>query len=364
MRILINCLHTHTGGGLSYINGLLPQLVAHQQSSTFILLCQKRYVDKFNVPHGVQVKAVVPPHNFLLLHVYEQLIVPFLARWWGCTHTLCNANYAPLFAPRPSVILHNDPRVGAHNKGRLKEMLYWPALKMLTRLSIWCSKVSFAVAQHIIEHYTRNTQKLKLTPPGAPTLPAGPVLPRDTNLVVAVGDFYVQKNYPLLIDAFAILAQQRPATKFEIIGKAVDSGVAKNIHAKIAQHKLEHKVRLIESLAHDQLLNRLRHAAVFVSSSSVESFCLPVLESMACGTPMVLADLPHFRTDIAGDTGAVYINISNGGDIPAAFAVGLYGVLENPEIAAQLANTGLARAAHFSWQNTADVIVKALHGEL
>lgn len=90
-----------------------------------------------------------------------------------------------------------------------------------------------------------------------------------------------------------------------------------------------------------------RLASVFVFPSSYEGFGLPVLEAMACGTPVVANEVSSLP-EIAGD-GAYLVR---DGDARAMAGAIIALLLQQPFRESQI-NQGLARATHFSWRKTA-----------
>ncbi len=95
----------------------------------------------------------------------------------------------------------------------------------------------------------------------------------------------------------------------------------------------------------DELVRLTQEAAALVFPTRHEGFGLPVVEAMACGTPVVATPDPAVR-EVGGDAVA-YAD-------PSAFAETLARVLQDPE---PWSRAGLERAREFSWERAAETTV-------
>jgi glycosyltransferase involved in cell wall biosynthesis len=99
-------------------------------------------------------------------------------------------------------------------------------------------------------------------------------------------------------------------------------------------------------------------AEIFVFPSLYEGFGLPVLEAMACGLPVIAANTSSLPEVIGTD----------GIQIPptdvAAWADAIAKLVDNPTMRADLGARGQARAAMFTWDNTAQQMVAAYRAAL
>src|SRR5207253_8261841 len=88
-------------------------------------------------------------------------------------------------------------------------------------------------------------------------------------------------------------------------------------------------------------------AEAFLFPSLAEGFGLPVLEAMACGTPVVTSDRSSLP-EVAGDA-AVLCDPTD----PESIGEALSSVLRDPDLAVRLGRSGLERAARYTWERRA-----------
>ncbi len=86
-------------------------------------------------------------------------------------------------------------------------------------------------------------------------------------------------------------------------------------------------------------------ADLYLCPTRIASFGVTLLEAMACGTPMVVADNVGFRYVVDGGAEAVILPK----DDPAAWAETTIALLADPERRRAMSEAGLAKAARFAW---------------
>jgi glycosyltransferase involved in cell wall biosynthesis len=172
-------------------------------------------------------------------------------------------------------------------------------------------------------------------------VPDGSPVPRQP-YVFWIGRTYPRKNVERLIGAFTRVAQDFPNLLLVLAG--TPGWVEDSVTRLIAQAGAG---KVIRPAAGDDVADWYRGATVFAFPSIHESFGLPVIEAMACGTPVVVADIPALR-EVAGSA-AEYVGSLDVADI----ARGLRRVLLDPTLRESLRSAGLERAAAFRWEDTA-----------
>jgi glycosyltransferase involved in cell wall biosynthesis len=164
-----------------------------------------------------------------------------------------------------------------------------------------------------------------------------------------VGNLEPRKNLDRLLDAFATL--KHLDHKLWIAGGALYRAGAVIDKAKALG--LEDRVRFLGYVPRQDLPNLYRGAAVFVYPSLLEGFGLPVIEAMACGTPVITSNNSALR-EVAGDA-ALLVDPLDVQEI--ARAMGRFAL--EPSERAEFGKRGVQRAAEFSWEATAQLTLNA-----
>jgi glycosyltransferase involved in cell wall biosynthesis len=165
------------------------------------------------------------------------------------------------------------------------------------------------------------------------------------------GNIRAHKNVPRLVEAFAVVRGQLAAhpvykdLRLVIIGDTISQYPA--VRQAVIKSRVEQMVRFLGFVPFETLRCFYESAAAFVFPSRYEGFGLPPLEAMACGTPVVTANVSSLP-EVVGDA-AVLVNPANVFDI----ARGIRDVLLDETLRTELIRRGLEQASRFSWERTA-----------
>ena len=166
-----------------------------------------------------------------------------------------------------------------------------------------------------------------------------------------VGTVQPRKNLERVIAAFAALAASHQPL-LVIAGKK--GWLTAAIERRAQELGVADQVRFIGYLPDSDVPPLLSGALGFVFPSLYEGFGMPVLEAMACGTP-VLTSTTSSLPEVAGDA-ALLVDPRD----TAAIADGLRRLASDPQLRADLAARGRAHAARFSWRACAEATLQVL----
>ncbi|MEV6395956.1 glycosyltransferase family 4 protein [Streptomyces sp. NPDC051907] len=198
--------------------------------------------------------------------------------------------YVAQFAPAGAVRVGQEHMTHNHHKAALREEMYehLDAIDAFVTVSegdaaVWRQKMPLPTTR-------------VLSIPNS--VPEPPVAPSDGTgkTVVAAGRLASEKQYQVLVDAFAKVVAVRPDWVLRIYG----SGDQRNkLRARIDELGLYNQIHLMG--AHSPIEPEWAKGAIAASTSRHESFGMTLVEAMRCGVPMVSTDCDYGPREIIED---------------------------------------------------------------
>jgi glycosyltransferase involved in cell wall biosynthesis len=226
------------------------------------------------------------------------------------------------------------------------------------------SRLVIADSEHtrsdILEHYGVPAGKVKVIYPGYDSgaffccQPDSSPRTRQEPYVLYVGNLLPHKNLPRLLDAFALL-RRRQECRLVIRGEGRPA-YARFLRERIESLGLRDAIAFAGYTGEDGLRQLYADAACLVLPSLGEGFGLPVLEAMACGTPVITASASSLP-EVAGDA-ALMVDPYDCLDLADA----MYRTLTDNGLREDLRQRGLRRVTAFTWKRTALEVSRVLDG--
>jgi glycosyltransferase involved in cell wall biosynthesis len=338
----------------TYLRNLLENLATFENEYVFNIICR-----------GRELLGGLPPDKFRFVpaqspiySLSEQREIARLARHAQVLHSP-HYNAPLLYRGNLVVTIHDLIHVtDATFKRTLAAWLYArPMFHLVTRRAVCLIANSEFTKKQILEHlaipaskvvvvYLGVTDHFSPHDRGEAALRVSSLLGLNRPYILFVGNLKPHKNIKTLIHAFSracahkgfnhqlvILGDDRK-WKAGLVNECVKLGIGD--HVLFAPH-----------VPYEDLPWVYGAAELLVMPSLIEGFGLPVLEAMACGTPVVCsraASLP----EVAGDA-AEYFEPTSAEDLAAT----LERVLESHELQEILRHKGLERVKLFSWEECA-----------
>lgn len=361
VRVLINAIHAKTGGGVTHLRNILPFLAQDERLEIHLFLHATQYERFAPLDERVRVHLFEFKEGFFRTLFWEQIVVPIMARSMRADVTFSPANYGPLLAPNPVIMLRNVLSVVGRER-RFWKRIYWGGLALMTIVSLLRSRHAIAVSDYALKALSFGLARfipgrLSVVHHGVDPIYAPPPdgAKRGTYLLT-VSDIYVQKNLHTLIEALAIARERHPGLKLRIAGRRVDEGYYREVERCVAAHSLKDAVEFMGPVSRLRLSELYRDCALFVFPSTSESFGHPLVEAMASGAAVASSDRSAMP-EILGEAGCYFDPLD-----PGRIAENISMILDQPALAEELGREGRRQVQRFSWPNsarlTADIFVR------
>jgi glycosyltransferase involved in cell wall biosynthesis len=163
-----------------------------------------------------------------------------------------------------------------------------------------------------------------------------------------VGSCIPRKRIDLLLEIVAAVRRLRPEARLVKAGGNWTAAQRQQIDRLGLGGVVEHR----PNLSRPALAELYRSAELVLVPSEQEGFGIPVIEALACGTPVLASDLPTLRE--AGGEAAHYLPV---GDVAAWSDFVIAALERNVPLAPREARK--AQAARFTWESHARIIADA-----
>jgi glycosyltransferase involved in cell wall biosynthesis len=218
--------------------------------------------------------------------------------------------------------------------------------------------VSAATASDIVEHLPVSPRKVHVVHEGrdplfnAATEASSRPIDLPDRFLLFVSTIEPRKNVVGLLKAFGLLVEWGYPGSLLLVGQW--GWRTEAIRKALEEGGIEDRIIHLDYVERDRLVELYRHADALLYPSWLEGFGLPILEAMACGTPVVTSGISSMP-EVAGPA-AVYVDPAS----PHGIASSVASLVNDESNRQRLARLGLERSTRFTWDGAAAATAQIL----
>jgi len=342
-------------GAGNYISQLIQALPRVDAANEYVIFAKPIHARLLSSP-SVHIISTSLASRFMRI-AWEQTALPILARQHRLD-LLHSPHYTmPLLHPCKSVVTFHDMTFFLYPElHEWYKRIYFPAIiRASARRADAIIADSESTRQDILRTLKLDASKVFSVPLGVSVdffhrSPSEVARVREkfrlpNSFILSVGVLEPRKNFPTLVRAFKNLVERELSHSLVIAGKK--GWQYEEIFNTVRNLDLQSRVLFLDYVPQNDLPSLYHAADLFVYPSLYEGFGLPVLEAMACGTPVITSNISSMP-EITGDA-ALLVNPRDETELVDA----MQRVLTDNALRDKLARNGLERAKQFSWERTA-----------
>ncbi len=344
-------------GAGNYVVRLTRALSQVEPANDYIVFTKPQSAALFKGREHVHTVSVSLPARELRI-AWEQTVLPVLVRRYRLD-LLHSPHYTmPFLAGAPSVVTLHDMTFFLYPEVHkaYKRLFFRAMIRLSGKRANALIADSESTLQDVVQILGTSPEKITAVPLGVSSDYRPIRLPADIEgvrsryhlpdkIILSVGELQARKNLANLIHAYAQLVQR--GLKHSLVLAGRKGWMYQNLFRAVEALHLSDRV-IFTGYVQEQDLPCLYNAADIVAYPSLyEGFGLPVLEAMACGTPVVTSNVSSMP-EIVSDAG-ILVNPRNVDEL----AEGLWRPIMDRDLHAELARKGLERSRLYSWERTA-----------
>lgn len=312
---------------------------------------------------------------------WEQLALPKAAHKEGCDVLHCTSNTGPLFSKVPLVTTLHD-------------IIYLESISVFKKEGTWYQKLGNMYRRYFVPPVIKKSKKVitvsnyekdrinnhfgfkddrltaiyngvgshfkKLTDQDSlRDIKDAYALP--DNFFFFLGNTDPKKNTKGVLKAFSDFNKVYP-NQYKLVMLDYDERELQKLLVSIDSEEIRPLIHLTGYVPNTDLPAIINQCTIFLYPSLRESFGIPILEGMACGVP-VITSTTSSMPEVAGEDTALMVDPFNSLEITTAMKT----LVEDKILAQVLAEKGIKRAKHFSWETMARNVLELyedVHSEI
>jgi glycosyltransferase involved in cell wall biosynthesis len=301
--------------------------------------------------------------------LWEQIVLPFAVKKYNLDVLHCTANTAPINCPVPLIVtlhdiiflekLHFLQGTMYQRFGNLYRRWNVPRLLDLCETIVTVSDFERARIQHhfhlakekvVAVHNAVGAHFRRISDVGELAI-AKEKYNLPDRFIFFLGNTDPKKNVRGVVSALGEL-KKNGKLNIPLVMPDLDKEYLLRIMREVGASELREDILLCGYIPNAELPAILNQATLFLYPSLRESFGIPLLEAMACGVPVITSNTASMP-EVAADA-AAFVDPFN----PHTIAQKIDELLNDEEQCRELALKGLERAEDFSWDITAQKMIK------
>ena len=355
----------HLTGNEVYVRSLLNAIAAQDRDDEFIAYVSADSAAQ-SLPASIRARRIAT-------NPFVRLGLDLAMKVRQDRPDLLHVQYtAPLACPVPVVVSVHDVSFLEHPEYFTRDrawQLQWSVRRTVRRASKILTGSEFSRASILKVYGDLDEDKVVVVPNAAasefrpiPREAASVVMREQFKIpgpfVLSVGDLQPRKNQIGLIRAFARLVKAYPQLKQNLVLAGKETWFADQVHRAARESGIADRIHFCGFVSDGDLLQLYNACDLFVFPSFYEGFGLPALEAMACGRAVICSHTSALPEVVDG--AAILFDPYALDEIVRALA----DLLLDGELRLRMERLGLQRAAHFSWQKTAQRTLAVFHDVL
>ncbi len=312
MRILINAVSAVAGGGMTYLVNLLKYLPDLMNEDEFLVVIQgidlpQEIYNKKNL----EIKKIsdsTSSQNLIKRFWWENTGLIKICKLWKADVLYCIANMTPIvLAPIPTIVMIQN--IAPLTPKVLFRLFCYEGIKPFLKMffnSLLTLYASF-ISKKVLVLSEDSHKILKLMIPNNKIFVVHHGISKDFKQTidkpetignepyfVFVSNIYVYKGLEYIVEAYK---HNNQLPHIFVIGQPFDINYYNHIKQQIEENNLNHKIIFVNSIPYQELPKWYSNAIANVFPTWCESFGCGIIESQACGCPVVgmkVATLPEF----------------------------------------------------------------------